>query len=116
MTDNTPDACSLGGGELDQRLAVIAEIGGDSLVSRAVDGDRHLLRFRADSATRRRLEEIIAAEAECCSFLDLSLSEEGGDLVLAIAAPVDGQAFADGLAAAFGEKVGASGAGATMRA
>jgi hypothetical protein len=101
MTDPDPAACSLGAGALEQRLAAIAEIGAESLISRAVVGGRHLLRFRADEATRRRLEAIVAAEAECCSSLDLSLRERGGELTLSIAAQRDAQALADGLAGAF---------------
>jgi hypothetical protein len=101
MTDHAPIACSLGAGELEQRLAAIAEIGADSLISRDVDDRRHLLRFRAGAANRIKLEEIVAAEEECCSFLDLSLADEGGELVLSIAAPEDSQALADDLARAF---------------
>jgi len=102
MGTDTPIACSLGAGELERRLAAIAEIGRGSLISRQLDGGRHLLRFGADAATRRRLEEIVAAEMACCAFLDLSLTEGGGELHLSIVAPGDGQAVADGLAAAFG--------------
>jgi hypothetical protein len=57
--------------------------------------------FRADAATRRRLVEIVAAEAECCSFLELSLDRRGDELVLSIAAPRGAPALADGLAGAF---------------
>jgi hypothetical protein len=89
MSADEPIACSLGAADLEQRLVAIAAVG-------------HLLRFPADGATRRRLEEIVAAEAQCCAFLDLSLSEEGGELLLSIAAPRDAQAVADGFAAAFG--------------
>jgi hypothetical protein len=101
MNEELPIACSLGAGDLKQRLAAIAAIGSASLRDRETDGGRHLLRFGADEATRRRLEEIVAAEAECCSFLDLILEERGSELVLSIAAPQDGQAVADELAAAF---------------
>lgn len=104
MTNDTRIACSLGAGDLKQRLADIAEIGADSLISREVDGDRHLLHFRADADSRRRLEEIVAAEAKCCAFLDLSLSEQGGELILSIAAPQDAQTLADELAGAFAAK------------
>jgi hypothetical protein len=103
MENDTPIACSLGTGDLKQRLAEIAEIGTDSLISREADGDRHLLRFRADADSRRRLEEIVAADAECCAFLDLALSEKDGELVLSIAAPKDAKTLADGLAGAFTE-------------
>ena len=102
MPDDTPFACSLGAGELEQRLAVIAETGASSLISRTVEGNRRLLRFRASERTRQQLEEIVAAEARCCSFLDLSLSERNNELVLSIAAPRDARPVADELADAFG--------------
>jgi hypothetical protein len=101
MTKAIPIACSLGAGDLERRLVAVAEIGAVSLLSRETDGPRHLLRFRPDETTRKRLEEIVAAEAECCSFLDLRLNERDGELILSIAAPRDGQAMADELAAAF---------------
>jgi hypothetical protein len=101
MTRDTPTTCSLDAAELEQRLAAIAAIGADSLIARSVEGERHLLRFRSNAATRRRLEGIVAAEGKCCSFLDLSLSERGEELVLSIAAPQDAQGLAEGLAAAF---------------
>ena len=101
MPEDTPVACSLGAGELEQRTTAIAEVGADSLMSREVEDGRHRLCFRSDAATRQRLEDITGAESECCSFLDLSLVEEGGELILSIAAPDDGQAIADLLAEAF---------------
>lgn len=101
MANDIPIACSLSAGELQQRLASIAEVGASSLLSRAMHGDSHLLRFRRDPATRRQLEGIIAAEAECCAFLDLSLREDEGELVMSIAAPKDARALADGFANAF---------------
>jgi hypothetical protein len=104
MTEKTPIACSLGAGELQERLAAAAEIGAASLIGREEDGRRRVLRFRADPPTRARLEAIVTAEARCCSFLDLSLSEAGGELVLSIAAPQGGEATAEGLAAAFVRK------------
>lgn len=101
MTEALPITCSLNAGDLKQRLVAIAEIGEASLIDHATDDDRHLLRFRSDAQTRRRLEEIVAAEAECCSFLDLALEERDGKLILSVAAPADGQLVADELAATF---------------
>lgn len=101
MTEALPIACSLGAGDLKQRLADVAAIGEEGLIGQEVNGGTHLLRFRFDVGTRRRLEGIVAAEAECCSFLDLTLEERGGELILSIAAPDDGQLVADELAAAF---------------
>lgn len=101
MSTDTPIACSLDAADLTRRLAAIAALGAESLLSREVDDGRHLLRFRADAGTRRRLGEIVAAEAECCPFLELTLSEGNGELVLSIAVPDGARAAADDLAAAF---------------
>jgi hypothetical protein len=102
MATDLPIVCSLDAGGLEQRLAAIAEVGAEALSGRSVEGGRHELRFRSDPKTRRRLEEVIAAEAECCAFLELSLREAGGELILSIAAPEAGQSTADALAGAFG--------------
>jgi hypothetical protein len=101
MTADKPIACSLAPDDLQRRLAAIAAIGASKLIAREAEGDRHLLRFRAGTETRRQLEEIVAAEAKCCSFLDLALEDRGGELVLTIAAPPDAQPIADELASAF---------------
>lgn len=111
MTDDSPGTCSLGTGDLERRLAEIAAIGSASLIERSFDGRRNLLRFRPDADIRQRLEAVIGAEAECCSFLDLTLQEQGEVLVLSIAAPETGRATADGLVAAFAEHGGPSSAG-----
>jgi len=96
-----PVVCSLGAGDLQERLAEIAMIGVEALIDRSSAEGVHLLRFRSNPESRSRLEEIVAAEAQCCAFLDLSLREEGDDLLLSIAAPDAGQETADALAAAF---------------
>jgi hypothetical protein len=101
MTEETPIACSLGAAQLEDRLAAIAEIGASGLIAHSNDGGRHWLRFRAEPVIAERLEAIVAAESECCSFLDMSLSREGDELVLTIGAPEDAQAVADELAGAF---------------
>jgi hypothetical protein len=101
MTDDPPLACSLGAEDLAQRLAAMAEVGAASLVADERKRGRRLLRFRKSDEARRRLQSIVAAEAKCCAFLDLSLNEEDDGLVLSIAAPTDAEAVADELAAAF---------------
>jgi hypothetical protein len=101
MTYPKPIACSLGASDLRQRLDEIAEVGAASLIGRDTDDGKHTLRFRSDPTTHRRLEEIVVAEAECCSFLDLELAEQGDELVLTLAAPENGQPIADELAVAF---------------
>jgi len=100
MKDDNP-TCSLDPDRLERRLAEIAAIGADALISRGSEDGRHVLRFRTSEKTRRRLEAIVAAEAECCSILDLTLGESGGALTLSIAAPGNAAPLAAGLAAAF---------------
>ena len=94
-------ACSLGSAELEARLGAISALGAESLIDHRVEGSGHRLRFRPDPATRARLTEIVAAESRCCSFLRLSLGDEGGALVLSIDAPEGGRETANDLAAAF---------------
>lgn len=101
MTNPKPIACSLEANELQRRLDEIAAVGTASLIDREAENGRHVLRFHSAPATRRGLEKIVAAEAECCSFLDLELTERRGELVLTLIGPEAGQAVADGLAAAF---------------
>jgi hypothetical protein len=96
-----PLACALGADELGARLESIASLGSESLVSHEAKEGCHLLRFRDGAEARRRLEEIVAAESECCPFLELSLVELDDLLVLSISAPRDAQPVADELAAAF---------------
>jgi hypothetical protein len=102
MSDPKPLTCSLGASDLQQRLDEIARLGAASLIDRDTDGGTHTLRFRSDPATRRNLEQIVAAEAKCCSFLDLELNEHNDELILTLDAPADGRSLADGLAVAFG--------------
>ena len=77
-----PIACSLDQNALKARLVAAAEVGRVGLVSREQVGGRHLLRFRADPEIGARLEEIVDAERECCSFLSLTLEERGSELEL----------------------------------
>lgn len=98
MDSDTPIACTLSAADLAPRLAEMKRLGQDALVSVDADGR---LRFRADPDTRARLEAIVAAESECCPFLDLSLREEAGGLVLTIAAPKGAEPVVAGLVEAF---------------
>jgi len=98
MTTDPQIACSLSADELPTRLAEIGAIGRDSLLSVSPTG---VLRFRADQATRGRLEDIIAAESACCSFLDFELREDAGELVLTITAPAGAEPLAVDLVNAF---------------
>lgn len=101
MADPTPIACSLDASQLRERLAEIEAVGAESLIDKTQEGERHVLNFRADAGTARRLEEIVAAESRCCAFLDLKLTRQGDELTLTVAAPSGGEEIADELAVSF---------------
>jgi hypothetical protein len=103
MENDMQTTCSLDADRLERRLAAIAELGAAHLIAHRVEDGRHTLRFRAGGESRRRLAEIVAVERRCCSFLDLSLDEVGGELILSIDAPEGSKAVGNGLAEAFGD-------------
>jgi hypothetical protein len=98
MTTDPQIACSLSAAELPKRFAEMAAIGRDSLLSVSPEG---VLRLRGDRATRERLQDIIAAESACCSFLGFDLREDAGELVLAVTAPEGAEPLAFDLVSAF---------------
>ena len=51
--------------------------------------------------TRSRLDVILAAESECCAFLDFRVRASGRELLLTISAPEGGELVANELSAAF---------------
>jgi hypothetical protein len=108
MAEDLPIVCSLEAGDLQQRLIEVAEVGAEALLDHRAQNGRYVLRFRSTAKTRLRLRDIVAAEAHCCAFLDLSLRDDGDELVLSIGAPQSGQDTADALAAAFGVNTAAS--------
>jgi hypothetical protein len=73
-------ACTLGPAQLSRRLEELGALGADALRSA-------VLRFRATPEIRGRLERIVAAESECCAFLDFELTDEEGELVLRVTVP-----------------------------
>lgn len=95
-----PLACSLDTSELPRRLEKMAAIGRTDLLAADVDGRRAVLSFRP--AARERLAAIVAAEAECCPFLDMRL-DSGTHAVatLAIEAPAGAEPVVQDLVAAF---------------
>jgi hypothetical protein len=101
MTDPKPISCTLGASDLQQRRDEIAALGTASLIGHAVEDGVHTLRFRRDEGTRHRLKELAAAEAQCCSFLDLSIGDRHDELVLSIAASEGGEQLAEALALTF---------------
>ena len=98
MSERTPAiACTLTASELPVRAAELRALGEEALLGATLADDRAVLRFRGDA--HARVEAAVAAEADCCAFLDFALEPVGDELVLTIAAPA-------GAGAAVAELVG----------
>src|SRR3954449_1167600 len=100
MPTGLPIACSLSASELPRRLAEMAALGRAALVAVERTGTRARLRFRADTEIRERVAAVVAAEAECCVFLDMTLRDENDAVVLTIGAPADARLVLDELVSA----------------
>ena len=88
---NKPIACTLSADEYAARRDDIARIARDALRSREpLDGGARLT-FAASDDTARDLRAVIAAEAECCSFLRFELQREADELRLDVTGPDDAQ-------------------------
>jgi hypothetical protein len=82
----------------------MSAIGQSALLGAEAHGRQATLRFRAGGATRSRLAAIVAAEAECCAFLDMHL-RPGTELIeLTISAPAGAEPVLEELVAAFSGK------------
>jgi hypothetical protein len=79
-TPAQPFTCSLEGRELSDRIEAWGEVV-PRATCRRVEGDRVVAIYPKDAQILGRLRELIAAEAECCSFLRFSL-EETPDAIL----------------------------------
>src|SRR5256885_4460988 len=101
MPTELPIACSLSSAELPARLAEMNDLGRSALLDVERTKTTAVLRFRHGGETSKRLAAIVAAEARCCAFLDMTLSESGDVLSLAISTPPGGAPVLDELVAAF---------------
>ena len=101
MTLGTPIACSLSAGALQGRLAEMRAVGREGLVG--IDrGERSLLlRFRPDADLHARIDALVEAEAACCGFLELDLSDDAGELRLAVTGPAEAASVVHEFADAF---------------
>jgi hypothetical protein len=101
MPSDLPNACSLTADELPERLAEMADIGAADLLTSHTSGRQALLRFRRRPNVRGRLEAIVAAESECCSFLAMELRDAGDEIELSVTAPVGAEPVLEDIVAAF---------------
>ena len=102
MPNELPIACSLGVAELPARLAEMAALGDAALIGTHHEANRAELRFAADADVRRRVDAIVAAESQCCAFLDMQVSEAHDVIVVTVGAPEGAELVLGELVDAFG--------------
>lgn len=98
---SAPIACSLSSADYRRRLAAISEVGSSALIEVEERARETVMRFRHSSETRDKLRTIVAQEAECCAFLDLSLEADDDELVLTLRAPEEARPIVDDLIGSF---------------
>ncbi len=101
MSADLPIACSLSASDLSERLAQIAALGDDALLHARNTGAHAELRFRAEPAIRERVEAIVAAESQCCAFLEMAVTDEPDGIALRIAGPKGAELTVQGFVDAF---------------
>jgi hypothetical protein len=89
--DALPIACSLTATELPKRLAEMADLGQAALVEARTEATCAELRFAAGTGVRDRVDAVVAAESQCCAFLDMTVTDEPDTVVLTIKAPDDAE-------------------------
>jgi hypothetical protein len=90
MSRPLPIACTLTATDLRARGEELRALGGDGLVDASEEEGRAVLRFRPDPSVRARVDAVVAAESECCAFLDLRVEHGAEATVLTISAPNGG--------------------------
>jgi len=90
-----PIACTLTPDGMTARLALIDALAADGLLDRTATETGLRVRLRDTPEIEQRTRELIAAESQCCAFLEFELAREGGDLVLDITGPADARPVID---------------------
>jgi len=97
-----PVACTLGledGAERKRRWKQLAEV---AMAAARRIGRELEVRFRPGPAVQDELEQLVAAEAQCCAFVAWTVLVDGGQPVLRVTAPQDKPEDIESIASASG--------------
>ena len=84
---STPISCSLGADALAERIAAWRALGEGALLSRSATPGTVTAVFARRPDVERELHRLVAAEADCCGFLDLRVTTGADTLTLTATAP-----------------------------
>ena len=87
-------ACSLGAGDLEERVRAWERLARAELVGGSDDGAALTLRFRGSA--RAELERLVELERDCCAFLDFAVEPDGSEVVLRVSGPPEAAPTLDG--------------------
>jgi hypothetical protein len=97
MTDSAPLACSLSAPAAAERARRWSALLDRALISGApIAGGRRLV-FRAEPGAAAELDDLVAAERECCPFLTMAIVPDGERLVLDAVAPPGAATLVDAM-------------------
>ena len=80
-----PIACTLEPAQQAERAELARRIGARAMIAWAETGRGASMRFKAEAEAD--LRSLIAAESQCCAFLEFDLRRDGEDLLLAVEGP-----------------------------
>ena len=87
MSTHIPIACTLTPDGFAARMGLIDALAADGLIDRT-DTERGVrVRLRDTPEIEQRVRELVAAESECCAFLDFTLGRDDEAIVLEISGP-----------------------------
>lgn len=92
MQCTNPDGCTLESDEMVARVAEWREVSSHAL-SRTVEANRITSVYPPDAQLLKRLRNLIAAEAECCSFLEFSIRTESDRTIVLLSFPEDARSL-----------------------
>lgn len=89
-------SCTLDAAQAREREAAWHQLAVDALVSRdRLEDDSVVLRFAGDDATESRVREMADLEQGCCSFFDMTVTRDHGQVVLHATAPASHRDYLD---------------------
>jgi hypothetical protein len=92
LVADLPIACSLEARGAADRLVEWERLINDALRSQIATATGVELAFSASPEVKRRLEDLVALERECCAFARWTLTRDRAELVLRVDAQADGVA------------------------
>lgn len=94
-----PNACTLDSTKLVQRIADWREVSSRA-IARTVEDERIIATYPPDPHLLQQLRNLIAAEAECCAFLNFTIHEQETQTVVELVFPPEAQSLVDQVIAA----------------